>query len=151
MRAWLGTLGISKTRTIDLRDVMSTGELFLGTLRILRAELQTATPRSHLITRRMSAAVIASSLVLPAVVPIFEAFSVHSTGLFLIGLFLLTGFWTPFYVLVCRFREEEVAASLHCTAPHPRALCRPSASATKPRSIAFIARNSSRERSANGL
>jgi hypothetical protein len=110
---------------------MSTGELFLGTPRILRAAYQTTSSQSHLFTTRVSAAVIASSLVLPAVVPIVEAFSLHSTGLFLIGLFLLTGFWTPFYVLVRRFREEDAAASLLRSAAAGRVLCRPGLSTTR--------------------
>jgi len=110
---------------------MSTGELFLVTSRIRRIEYQTTSSQSHLFTKHMSTAVIASSLVLPAVVPIFEAFRLHSTGLFLIGLFLLTGLWTPFYVLVGRFREEEAAVSLRCSAATGRVLCRPGLSTTR--------------------
>ena len=62
------------------------------------------------ITTRMFTAVIASALVLPALVPSFEAFRLHSMGLFLTGLFFLLGFGVLYYILLRWFLEMDTAA-----------------------------------------
>jgi hypothetical protein len=55
------------------------------------------------ITTRMYTAVIASALVLPALVPFFESFRLRSIGLFLTGLFFLLGFGVSYYILLVGF------------------------------------------------
>ena len=63
------------------------------------------------VTTRMFTAVIASALVLPALVPFFEAFRLRSMGLFLTGLFFLLGFGVSYYILLRWFLEMDAAAS----------------------------------------
>jgi hypothetical protein len=58
----------------------------------------------------MFTAVIASALVLPALVPFFEAFRLGSMGLFLTGLFFLLGFGVSYYILLRWFLEMDTAA-----------------------------------------
>jgi Na+/melibiose symporter-like transporter len=62
------------------------------------------------VTTRMFTAVIASALVLPALVPFFEAFRLRSMGLFLTGLFFLLGFGVSYYILLRWFLEMDTAA-----------------------------------------
>jgi hypothetical protein len=62
------------------------------------------------VTTRMFTAAIASALVLPALVPFFEAFRLHSMGLFLTGLFFLLGFGVSYYILLRWFLEMDTAA-----------------------------------------
>jgi Na+/melibiose symporter-like transporter len=62
------------------------------------------------VTTRMFTAVIASALVLPALVPFFEAFRLGSMGLFLTGLFFLLGFGVSYYILLRWFLEMDTAA-----------------------------------------
>ncbi|MFZ0678034.1 hypothetical protein [Candidatus Binatus sp.] len=62
------------------------------------------------ITTRAFTAVIASALVLPALVPFFEAFRLRSIGLFLTGLFFLLGFGVSYYILLRWFLEMDTAA-----------------------------------------
>ena len=62
------------------------------------------------ITTRVFTAVIASALVLPALVPFFEAFRLRSMGLFLTGLFFLLGFGVAYYILLRWFLEMDTAA-----------------------------------------
>ena len=61
------------------------------------------------VTTRMFTAAIASALVLPALVPCFEAFRLHSMALFLTGLFFLLGFGVPYYILLRWFLEMDTA------------------------------------------
>jgi hypothetical protein len=58
----------------------------------------------------MFTAAIASALVLPALVPFFEAFRLRSMALFLTGLFLLLGFGVSYYILFRWFLEMDIAA-----------------------------------------
>jgi hypothetical protein len=62
------------------------------------------------VTTRMFTAVIASALVLPALVPFFEAFRLRSMGLFLTGLFFLLGFGVSYYILLRWFLAMDTAA-----------------------------------------
>ena len=62
------------------------------------------------ITTRVFTAVIASALVLPALVLFFEAFRLRSMGLFLTGLFFLLGFGVSYYILLRWFLEMDEAA-----------------------------------------
>jgi Na+/melibiose symporter-like transporter len=62
------------------------------------------------VTTRMFTAAIASALVLPTLVPLFEAFRLRSTVLFLTGLFFLLGFGVSYYVLLRWFLEMDTAA-----------------------------------------
>ena len=59
------------------------------------------------ITTRMFTTVIASALVLPALVPFFESFRLRSMGLFLTGLFFLFGFGASYYILLRWFLEMD--------------------------------------------
>jgi hypothetical protein len=61
------------------------------------------------VTRRMFTAAIASALVLPALVPFFEAFRLRSMALFQTGLLLL-GFGVSYYVSLRWFLEMDIAA-----------------------------------------
>ena len=61
------------------------------------------------VTTRIFTAAIASALVLPAVVPFFEAFRLRSMGLFLTGLFFLLGFGVSYYILLHWFLEMGTA------------------------------------------
>ena len=62
------------------------------------------------VTPRIFTAAIASALVLPAVVPFFEAFRLRSMGLFLTGLFFLLGFGVSYYILLRWFLEMDIAS-----------------------------------------
>jgi hypothetical protein len=61
-------------------------------------------------TTRTFTAVVASALVLPALVPFFEAFRLHSMALFLTGLFFSLGFGVSYYILLRWFLEMDTAA-----------------------------------------
>jgi hypothetical protein len=62
------------------------------------------------VTTRIFTAAIASALVLPALVPLFEAFRLRSMGLFLTGLFFLPGFGVSYYILLRWFLEMDTAS-----------------------------------------
>jgi Na+/melibiose symporter-like transporter len=62
------------------------------------------------VTTRMFTAVIASALVLPALVPFFEALRLRSMALFLTGLSFLLGFGVFYYILLRWFLEMDSAA-----------------------------------------
>jgi Na+/melibiose symporter-like transporter len=70
------------------------------------------------ITTRMYTAVIASALVLPALVPFFESFRLRSIGLFLTGLFFLLGFGVSYYILLRWFLEMDLAVRPSVTRPY---------------------------------
>ncbi|MFZ2062260.1 MAG: hypothetical protein WAU82_14705 [Candidatus Binatus sp.] len=62
------------------------------------------------ITTRVFTAVIASALVLPTLVPFFEAFRLRSMALFLTGLFFSLGFGVSYYILLRWFLEMDATA-----------------------------------------
>ena len=62
------------------------------------------------VTTRMFTAAIASALVLPALVPFFEAFRLRSMALFLTGLFFVLGFGVSYYILLRWFLEMDTSA-----------------------------------------
>jgi len=67
----------------------------------------------------MFAGIIASTLVLPAFVPFFEAFRLRSPALFLVGLFFLVGFGVSYYVSLRCFLEADVASETETEQPLP--------------------------------
>jgi hypothetical protein len=91
-------------------DVMSTKEQSIDVSTIPQAERRRVGPESQWLTERMFAGVIASALVLPALVPFFEAFRLRSPALFLTGLFFLIGFGVSYYILLRWFLEMDAAA-----------------------------------------
>jgi hypothetical protein len=91
-------------------DVMSTGAKSIDVSTIPQTERRRVGPESQWVTTRMFTAVTASALVLPALVPFFEAFRLHSMGLFLTGLFFLLGFGVSYYILLSWFLEMDTAA-----------------------------------------
>ena len=62
------------------------------------------------VTTRMFTAAIASALVLPALVPFFEAFRLRSMPLFLTGLIFLLGFGVSYFILLRWFLGMDTAA-----------------------------------------
>ena len=96
---------------------MITREQQIDAFAIRQLERRRSGPEDQWITMRMFAGIIASTLVLPAFVPFFEAFRLRSPALFLVGLFFLIGFGVSYYVLLRCFLEADVASETE-TAQH---------------------------------
>lgn len=98
---------------------MSTREQQIDAFAIRQLERRRSGPENQWVTMRMFAGIIASTLVLPAFVPFFEAFRLRSPALFLVGLFFLVGFGVSYYVSLRCFLEADVASETETEQPLP--------------------------------